>query len=144
MQRNHRDRPGVRLTAEERRRFSEIALQLRYELDGLTFPDLTDPTRHLAGRRRRVGVRLTRGAGRAARALARLSRRLATPFVLALIGIGAVIGAAFTAGDLRLACTTAGSFVLAWALTLAALQLVRRRQARRARSRLSHQPQTSL
>ncbi len=142
MQRNHRDRPGVRLTAEERRRFSEIALQLRYELDGLTFPDLTDPTRHLAGRRRLSGT--TRGAGRVARAIAGLTRRLTTPFVLALIGVGAVAGAALTAGDRRVACTTVASFVLAWAITLAALQLVRRLQARRARARLSHHTQRSL
>lgn len=141
MQRNHRDRPGVRLTAEERRRFSEIALQLRYELDGLTFLDLTDPNRHLAGRRQ-VGATLTRRAGRVTRAIAGLTRRLATPIVLALIGVGAVAGAALTAGDRRVACTTVGSFVLAWAITLAALQVVRRHQARRARARLSHQTRT--
>lgn len=141
MQRNHRDRPGVRLTAEERRRFSEIALQLRYELDGLTFPDLTEPTRHLVGRRR-VSATLARGAGRATGAIAGLSRRVATPFVLALIGIGAVTAAALTAGDLRFACTTIGSFVLAWATTLAALQISRRAYARRTRARLRHQHQT--
>ncbi len=142
MQRNHRDRPGVRLTTEERRRFSEIALQLRYELDGLAFPDLAHPNHGRPGGRRRGGAALARAAGRSTRMVAGLSRRVATPFVLALIGIGAVATAAMTAGDLRFACTTAGSFALAWATTLAALQVARRSYARRARARLRHQHQT--
>lgn len=142
MHRNHHDRPGVRLTTEERRRFSEIALQLRYELDGLTFPDLAGPVPRLVGRR---GIRpaVVRAVGRATRIIGGLARRLATPIVLALIGIGAVVGAAMTVGDLRFALITLGSFALAWATTVAALQIARRRYARRARARLRHQPQTS-
>lgn len=141
MQPNHRDRPDVRLTAEERRRFSEIAVQLRYELDGLTFPDLAGD-RHQPGNRRRVGARLGRVTGGVSRALAAVSRRVVTPFVLGLLGIGAVIGAAMTAGDLRFALMIAGSFTLAWATTMAALQLARFWYARRARARL-RQHQTS-
>lgn len=135
MQRNHRDRPGVRLTTEERRRFAEIAVQLRYELDGLAFPDAVGNSR-LPGRRRRPAFFVARAAGRATRVVAGLSRRLATPFVLALLGLGAVIGAAMTTGDLRFALTVAGSFTLAWATTTAALQLARRLQAKRVQARL--------
>lgn len=135
MQRNHRDRPGVRLTAEERRRFSEIALQLRYELDGLTFPDRAGDS-HRPDRRRRVGARTAIAAGRATRGVAGLSRRMATPVVLAVLGLAAVIGAAATQGDLRFALTVAGSFTLAWATTTAALQVARRHQSRRAQARL--------
>lgn len=134
MQRNHRDRPGVRLTTEERRRFSEIAVQLRYELDGLAFPDAVG-NRHPPGRRSPAAF-LARGAGRSTRVVAGLSRRLATPFVLALLGVGAVIGAAMTGGDLRFALTVAGSFTLAWATTTAALQLARRLHAKRVQARL--------
>lgn len=139
MQRNHRDRPGVRLTAEERRRFAEIAAQLRYELDGLTFPGLSEANHHRAGGGRGVGAGLARTAGRATRIPTGLARRLISPFGLALLGIGAVIGAALTAGDLRFALATAGSFNLAWATTMAVLQLARRRYARRARARRQHQ-----
>lgn len=135
MQRNHRDRPGVHLTAEERRRFSEIAFQLRYELDGLTFPDSAEDGPR-PGRRRGVTRRLARATGRAAGFLARLSRRIITPFALALLGIGAVVGAALTTGDLRFAFTVAGSFTLAWATTMAALQFARHSYMRRAQARL--------
>jgi len=137
MQRNHRDRPGVRLTAEERRRFAEIAFQLRYELDGLTFPDSGDGVSRPGGRR--VGARPARVARGTARLLGRLSRRLVSPFALALIGVGAVIGAAMTTGDLRFCLIVTGSFTLAWATTMAAVQLVRHRYARRAQRRRQHQ-----
>ncbi len=141
MQRNHRDRPGVHLTAEERRRFAEIAFQLRYELDGLTFPGLAGDLHRPEGRRG-PSARLARAAGRATRVLVRLSRWIATPLVLAAIGVAAVAGAAATAGDLRLAFITAGSFTLAWSTTMAALQLARHCHARRVRARI-HQHQTS-
>lgn len=141
MQRNHRDRPGVHLTTEERRRFAEIAVQLRYELDGLTFPDAVGNSR-IPGRRWRPAASLARGAGRATRVVAGLSRRLATPFVLAVLGLAAVIGAAMTTGGLRFALTVAGSFTLAWATTTAALQFARHRYAKRAQARL-RQHQTS-
>lgn len=135
MQRNHRDRPGVHLTAEERRRFSEIAFQLRYELDGLSFPDTAGDDRR-PGRRRGLTRRLARTAGRATGLVGRLSRRIATPFVLALLGIAAVVGAALSTGDLRFALTVAASFTMAWATTMAALQFARHRYLRRAQARL--------
>ncbi|MDH4076154.1 MAG: hypothetical protein OEW29_09480, partial [Acidimicrobiia bacterium] len=100
MQRHHRDRPGVHLTAEERRRFSEMALQLRYELDGLAFPERGDDNDRPRGRRG-LGARMALTARRGTRILARLARRIVTPLVLALIGLGAVIGAAMTVGGLR-------------------------------------------
>ncbi|MEZ5410104.1 MAG: hypothetical protein R2761_18890 [Acidimicrobiales bacterium] len=137
MHRHHRDRPGVHLTTEERRRFSEIALQLRYELDGLNFPDQVDDN-HRPADRRRVRAALARTARRATKILVGLSRRLVSPFGLALIGLGAVIGAAMTAGDLRFALMTAGSFTLAWATTTAALHFTRHRYARRVAARRQH------
>ncbi len=44
----HRDRPSIRLTADERRQFDELAARLRYELDEATF----DPPRQRLFRRR--------------------------------------------------------------------------------------------
>lgn len=76
MYRRHSDRPSVQLTAEERRRFAEIATQLRFELDGLMF----DPPET---RRERVATWLSKLWGRAARrSIAALGHRLAGPLLL--------------------------------------------------------------
>lgn len=129
----HRDRPGVRLTPEERRRFAEIALQLRYELDGLSFPAGSGGDTR-ARRRHRVGVRISFGglAGRSARVVTAAVRRTALPLLLGLGGAAVAVGASLGADGPRLALTTYGSFLLAWGLTLAVLRLVRRRARRRS------------
>jgi hypothetical protein len=83
----HRDRPSIRLTADERRQFNELAARLRHELDGASFDP---PERQRSGRRPGSAGR----RGRAVRLVTTLAGTwFARPMILALglLALGPVI-----------------------------------------------------
>lgn len=116
----YRDRPSIRLTADERHQFDELAARLRYELDGASFGPPTPGRRsgrllrRWRGSRWRRAVRFllvpagARAIGPSALALGLLalaSQRLgwitvASPALVVLAASVAGFGAALTAADL--------------------------------------------